>query len=73
MFHLLAWVAHAGFLYVDDLLLFQDAKMMPVTACLIVIFCQLCRILVSWPQSEIGPSGIDSMDWMGLEFICGLC
>ena len=64
MFHLLAWVAHAGFLYVDDLLMFQDSKMMPVTACLIVIFCQLCRIPISWRKCEIGPS----IRWIGWEW-----
>ena len=64
MFHLLAWVAHAGFLYVDDLILFQDAKMMPVTASLIVIFCQLCRIPISWRKCELGPS----IRWIGWDW-----
>lgn len=60
-FHLLAWVAHAGFLYVDDLLMFQDASMMPVTACLVVIFCQLCRIPISWRKCELG----STIKWIG--------
>ena len=64
IFHRLAWVAHAGFLYVDDLLLFQDAQMMPVTACLIVIFCQICRIPISWRKCEIGPS----IRWIGWDW-----
>ena len=43
------------------LLFFQDASMMPVTACLIVIFCQLCRIPISWRKCEIG----STIRWIG--------
>ena len=44
LFHSLTWLAHAGFLYVDDLFMFQDEKVLPISAAMIVILCQICAI-----------------------------
>jgi hypothetical protein len=44
IFHHLIWWSHAGFLYVDDFLFFMEANMMPVSATLVCIFCQILGI-----------------------------
>ena len=61
LFHFLTWLSHAGFLYVDDLFMFQDAKVMPLSASMISIMCQLCCIPVSWKKCEIG----QDITWIG--------
>ena len=61
LFHSLTWLAHAGFLYVDDLFMFQDAKVMPVSAAMISILCQICCIPVSWKKCELG----NDITWIG--------
>ena len=44
IFHHLIWWSHAGFLYVDDFLFFMETNMMPVSATLVCIFCQILGI-----------------------------
>ncbi len=61
LFHALTWLAHAGFLYVDDLFMFQDAKVMPISASMIAILCQMCCIPVSWKKCELG----GDITWIG--------
>ena len=61
LFHSLTWLAHAGFLYVDDLFMFQDATVMPISASMIAILCQICGIPVSWKKCELGRD----ITWIG--------
>ena len=41
--------------------MFQDAKVMPVSAAMISIFCQICCIPVSWKKCELG----NDITWIG--------
>ena len=63
-FHRLLWLSHTGLLYVDDFLFFQDAQIMPVSAALLCIFCQLTKIPISWGKCELG----GSICWIGWIF-----
>ena len=68
-FHLLSWLAHASFLYVDDFLMYQNSQMMPVSACMICIFVQLVNLPISWCKCELDSSIV----WIGwnFNFRCG--
>lgn len=61
LFHSLTWLAHVGFLYVDDLFMFQDETVLPLSAATICILCQICAIPVSWKKCELG----SSIQWIG--------
>lgn len=61
LFHSLTWLAHVGFLYVDDLFMFQDETVLPLSAAMICILCQICAIPVSWKKCELG----SSIQWIG--------
>ncbi len=63
LFHFLTWLAHAGFLYVDDLFMLQDAKVMPISASMIALLCQICCIPVSWKKCELGQD--ITVTWIG--------
>ena len=63
-FHVLSWISHAAFLYVDDFLMFQDKLVLPVTATMLCIFSQLCNIPISWKECELSRS----ITWIGWEF-----
>ena len=63
-FHKLCWLAHASFLYVDDFLMFQDKLIMPVTAAMLCIFAQLCKIPISWKKCELS----HYITWIGWRF-----
>ena len=62
IFHHLIWLSHAGFLYVDDFLFFMEAHMMPLSATLLCIFCQLLGIPISWKKTAMN-SAIDYIGW----------
>ena len=62
IFHHLIWLSHAGFLYVDDFLFFMEAHMMPLSATLLCIFCQLLEIPISWKKTAMH-SSIDYIGW----------
>ncbi|CAL1144831.1 unnamed protein product [Cladocopium goreaui] len=62
IFHHLIWLSHAGFLYVDDFLFFMEANMMPLSATLLCIFCQLLDIPISWKKTAMH-SSIDYIGW----------
>ena len=64
LFHYLLWLSHVGFLYVDDFLLWQDHEMMPCSAAMICILCQLTCIPVSWKKCELAPT----IKWIGWVF-----
>jgi hypothetical protein len=65
MFHHLIWQSHAGFLYVDDFLFFMEANMMPISATMLCIFCQLLGIPISWKKTALN-SCIDY--WLAIQF-----
>ena len=62
IFHHLIWLSHAGFLHVDDFLFFMEANMMPLSATLLCIFCQLLEIPISWKKTAMH-SSIDYIGW----------
>ena len=64
LFHVLCFLSHAGFLFVDDFFMMQDQKMMPVSATMICCLCLLCKVPVSWKKCEIGPN----LTWIGWKF-----
>ena len=60
----ISWLSHASFLYVDDFFMFQCAKMLPVSACMICALNILCHVPISWKKCEIGPC----IRWIGWLF-----
>ena len=58
--HLLIWISHILMLYVDDLLLWQNARVLPLSASLVLAFC-------SWRKLQMGPI----MTWIGWELNFG--
>lgn len=67
LMHLMLWFPHAGFLYVDDFLFFQDEQIMPISATLLCILCQCLAIPVSWKKCELS----HSTSWIGWRFHFG--
>ena len=59
--HKLILIKHCGWIYVDDFLLMQDAQILPLTACFLVIFCQALNIPLSWKKCELG----SEVKWIG--------
>ena len=64
IFHHLIWLSHAGFLYVDDFLFFMEANMMPLSASMLCIFCQLLGIPISWKKTAMS----SAIDYIGCRF-----
>ena len=64
IFHRLIWWTHTGLLYVDDYFFTQRSDMMPISATLLCIFCQICKIPISWGKCELG----GSLQWIGWQF-----
>ena len=64
IFHRLIWWAHSGLLYVDDYFFTQCHDMMPISATMLCIFCQICKIPISWAKCELG----SSLQWIGWHF-----
>ena len=62
--HHMLWLPHAAFLYVDDFLFFQDHDIMPTSAALLCILCQILKIPISWRKCEL--SG--TISWIGWRF-----
>ena len=61
--HLLIFVRHALFLYVEDLLLLQDVDVLDITASLCITFCMCFGIQLSWRELQLGASVV----WIGWE------
>ena len=51
--HRLIWVAHILMMYVDDALLYQDAQMLPVSAAVVIGFCQTFGFPLSWRKLQL--------------------
>ena len=64
IFHRLMWWAHSGLLYVDDYFFTQCHDMMPISATMLCLFCQICKIPISWAKCELG----SSLQWIGWHF-----
>ena len=69
LFHRLCWLAHSGFLYVDDMLMLQDAKVLPLSAAALAILCILLQLPISWKKCEFGRT----ITWIGwqIHILCG--
>eukprot|EP00439_Symbiodinium_sp_Y106_P033219 s4935_g3.t7 len=65
--YLLIWISHVLMLYVDDLLLWQNEKVLPLSAALILAFCSCFRIPLSWRKLQLGPA----ITWIGWEINFG--
>ncbi|CAE7294548.1 unnamed protein product, partial [Symbiodinium necroappetens] len=65
--HLLIWLPHVLLLYVDDLLLYQNAKVLPLSACLTLAFCSCFHIRLSWKKLQTGPV----ITWIGWQLNLG--
>ncbi|CAE7421697.1 unnamed protein product [Symbiodinium sp. CCMP2592] len=59
--HLLIWLSHVLMLYVDDLLLWQNSRALPLSASLVLAFCACFNIPLSWRKLQMGPS----ITWIG--------
>ena len=62
--HHLLWFSHAAFLYVDDFLFFQDNDIMPLSAAMLCVLCQVLKIPVSWRKCELSKT----ISWIGWRF-----
>ncbi|CAE7443250.1 unnamed protein product [Symbiodinium sp. CCMP2592] len=58
---LLIWLSHVLMLYVDDLLLWQNSRLLPLSASLVLAFCSCFNIPLSWGKLQMGPS----ITWIG--------
>ena len=61
--HLLIWLAHVLLLYVDDLLLFQNSKVLPLSSALTLAFGACFKIPLSWKKLQMG----QTITWIGWE------
>ena len=64
IFHHLIWLSHAGFLDVDDFLFFMEASMMPTSAAMLCVFCQILEIPISWKKTALS----SCVDYVGRQF-----
>ena len=63
LFHRFCYLPHAAFLYVDDLLMFQESQIIGLSAATIAILCLLVQLPISWKKCELGPTIV----WIGWE------
>ncbi|CAE7644829.1 unnamed protein product, partial [Symbiodinium sp. CCMP2456] len=65
------WLSHVLLLYVDDLLLFQNSKVLPLSAALTLAFCARFTIPLSWKKLQLG----QTITWIGWEInlSCACC
>jgi hypothetical protein len=64
LWHLLIYIKHALWLYVDDFLFSQNWQVLPLSSAFICIFFQLMKIPVSWKKSVIAKE----LQWIGWRF-----
>ena len=64
LFHRMIYLPHASFLYVDDMLMFQESSIIGLSAAVIAVLCMLTRLPISWKKCETGPV----IMWIGWEF-----
>ena len=61
--HMLIWLAHVLLLYVDDLLLFQNSTVLPLSSALTLAFCACFKIPLSWKKLQM----VQTITWIGWE------
>ena len=61
LFHRFCWLSHAAFLYVDDMFMFQDQQILPLSTACIAILCMLLQLPISWKKCELG----EQLIWIG--------
>ena len=61
--HLRIWLSHVLLLYVDDLLLFQNSRVLPLSSALTLAFCACFKIPLSWKTLQMG----QTITWIGWE------
>ena len=61
--HLLIWLSHVLLLYVDDLLLFQNSQVLPLSASLTLAFCACFHVPLSRKKLQLG----QTITWIGWE------
>ena len=64
LWHLLIYIKHAPWLYVDDFLFSQNWQVLPLSSAFICIFFQLMKIPISWKKSVIAKE----LQWIGWRF-----
>ena len=60
-FHILLWVQHALWGYVDDIFMVQASSVIELCASLLLAFCATFGVPISWPKLQLGPS----LRWIG--------
>ena len=60
-FHVLLWVQHALWGYVDDIFMVQASAVIELCASLLLAFCATFGVPISWPKLQLGPS----LRWIG--------
>ena len=60
-FHVLIWVQHALWGYVDDIFMVQASAVIELCASLLLAFCATFGVPISWPKLQLGPS----LRWIG--------
>jgi hypothetical protein len=60
----MTFLPHAAFLYVDDLLFFQETQVIGLSAAVIAILCILTGLPISWKKCELGSTIV----WIGWSF-----
>lgn len=62
--HRLVYLSHIGLLYVDDFIFSQSDKVLPISACLILLLFQSICLPISWRKCELSHSVV----WIGWKF-----
>ena len=62
--HRMIYISHIGLLYVDDFIFSQSDKVLPISACLILLLFQAIKLPISWRKCELSHSVI----WIGWKF-----
>ena len=60
--HRLLWISHMLTCYVDDLLLLQASKVLPMGSLLLLSLTQVLRFPISWRKLQLGPR-LDYIGW----------
>ena len=53
VFHRLLYLPHSASLYVDDFIIVQEAKVLPLSAALSSLFCRAISLPISWKKCEL--------------------
>ena len=62
--HRILYIPHVGLLYVDDFIFVQDAKVLSISAALLVLFFRVINLPISWKKCELS----HTITWIGWKF-----